>query len=176
MISLHLGSGCPPLPSSGADPWITSMGFTPLEGLVMGTRPGDLDSGVLTHLMAQGMTLNQLRHLLYHESGLKAIAGTDDMRELLGRNDETALLAIEIFCYRVLKYVGAYLAILGGAEAIAFTGGIGEHSPEIRRRICEGLSWLGLTLDQQANGRGDRRISTPDSSLGRSSSQRRKNG
>ncbi len=112
------------------------------------------------------MTLEQVRHLLYHESGLRAIAGTDDMRELLGRSDEAALLAIEIFCYRVLKYVGAYLAILGGAEAIVFTGGIGEHSPEIRRRICEGLRWLGLTLDQQANERADRRISTPASPIG----------
>jgi acetate kinase len=112
------------------------------------------------------MTVEQVRHLLYHESGLRAIAGTDDMRELLGRIDEPALLAVEIFCYRALKYVGAYLAILGGAEAIVFTGGIGEHSPEIRRRICDGLGWLGLTLDQQANGRGDRRISTPASKPG----------
>jgi len=166
LVSLHLGSGCSATAIEEGRSVDTSMGFTPLEGLVMGTRPGDLDPGVLTYLMSQGMSLERVRHLLHYESGLKSIAGTDDMRELLERRDDAALLAVEIFCYRALKYVGAYLAVLGGAEAITFTGGIGEHSPEIRRRICRELGWLGLTLDDQANGRGERRISAPGSAIG----------
>src|SRR5215207_3623933 len=133
------------------------MGYTPVEGLVMGTRPGDLGPGILTHLMQQGMTLDGLQRLLNHESGLQGLAGSHDMRELLRRDDAAATMALEIFCYRILKYVGAYLTILGGAEAVVFTGGIGENSPEIRRRICEGLKWLGLELDPSRNKRGDER-------------------
>jgi acetate kinase len=87
------------------------------------------------------------------------------MRELLGRTDEAAVLAVEIFCYRILKYVGAYLAVLGGAEAIVFTGGIGENSPEIRRRICHGLGWLGLRIDDSRNGRNEERISVQGSPM-----------
>jgi acetate kinase len=165
IVTLHLGSGCSAAAIQRGQSIDTSMGFTPLEGLVMGTRPGDLDPGILTQLLEQGMSLNQLRRLLHHESGLYGLAGTDDMRELLQRDDAAALLAVEIFCYRALKYVGAYLTVLGGAEAIVFTGGIGEHSPEIRRRICEGLRWLGLTLDEQRNTRGDECISSPTSRL-----------
>jgi len=136
------------------------MGFTPLEGLVMGTRPGDLDPGILMHLMQQGMTLDRLRSLLNHESGLQGLAGTSDMRELLGRTDDAARLALEIFSYRVLKYVGAYWAVLGGAEAIVFTGGIGENSPEIRGRISEGLRWTGLEMDGPRNAAGEERVSS----------------
>jgi acetate kinase len=165
IVTLHLGSGCSAAAIQRGESIDTSMGFTPLEGLVMGTRAGDLDPGILTHLMDQGMTLHRLRRLLHHESGLHGLAGTDDMRELLRREDEAARLAIEIFCYRVLKYVGAYLTVLGGAEAIVFTGGIGERSPEIRRRICQELGWLGLTLDEQRNTRGDECISSPTSRL-----------
>ena len=132
----------------------------------MGSRPGDLDPGILTHLMHQGLTLGQLRHLLNSESGLRGLAGTDDMRELLRREDEAAALAVEIFCYRALKYVGAYLTVLGGAEAIVFTGGIGERSPRIRERICRGLAWLGLDLDPARNARSEERISRAASRLG----------
>jgi acetate kinase len=141
------------------------MGYTTLEGLVMGTRPGDLDPGIVTHLLQQGMRLDRVRDLLHHESGLKGLAGSHDMRELLGRTDEAAVLAVEIFCYRILKYVGAYLAVLGGAEAIVFTGGIGENSPEIRRRICHGLGWLGLRIDDSRNGRNEERISVQGSPM-----------
>jgi acetate kinase len=163
LITLHLGSGCSAAAIRLGKSIDTSMGFTPLEGLVMGSRPGDLDPGILMHLLQQGMTFDRLRSLLNHESGLQGLAGTSDMRELLRRTDDAAALAVEIFCYRVLKYVGAYLAVLGGAEAIVFTGGIGENSPEIRRRISEGLGWTGLEIDEPRNSGGEERISTPSS-------------
>lgn len=163
IITLHLGNGCSAAAIQGGRSIDTSMGYTTLEGLVMGTRPGDLDPGIVTHLLQQGMNLDRVRDLLHHESGLKGLAGSHDMRELLGRTDEAAVLAVEIFCYRILKYVGAYLAVLGGAEAIVFTGGIGENSPEIRRRVCEGLRWLGLRIDDSRNGRNEERISVPGS-------------
>jgi acetate kinase len=165
IITLHLGSGCSAAAIQRGQSIDTSMGYTPLEGLVMGTRPGDLDPGILTHVMQQGMTLDRLRRVLHHESGLQGLAGSHDMRELLGRDDEKAVAALEIFCYRILKYVGAYLTILGGAEAIVFTGGIGENSPEIRRRICEGLSWVGLEMDGFRNARGEERISAEGSRM-----------
>ena len=136
------------------------MGYSPLEGLVMGTRAGDLDPGILTHLLHQGMSLQQIEQLLQHEAGLKALAGTADVRELLRRGDAAAALALDIFCYRIRKYVGAYLAALEGAEALVFTGGIGENAPEIRRRVCEGFGWAGLTLDPGRNRRNELRIST----------------
>lgn len=165
IITLHLGSGCSATAIRRGRSVDTSMGYSPLEGLVMATRPGDLDPGIITHLLHEGMTPARLVELLNRESGLRAIAGTGDMRELLERRDAAAELAVEIFCYRVRKYVGAYLAALEGAEALIFTGGIGEHSPEIRRRVCERLAWAGLELDSARNARGDARISTDDSVL-----------
>jgi acetate kinase len=159
VITLHLGSGCSATAIRQGTSIDTSMGLTPLEGLVMGTRPGDLDPGLVIYLMQQGMTLDRLRHLLNHESGLEALAGSHDMRALLRRDDSAARLAIEVFCYRILKYVGAYLAVLGGTEAIVFTGGIGENSPEIRRRVCQGLIWAGVELDHSRNAGGEERIS-----------------
>ena len=160
IITLHLGSGCSATAIQRGHSIDTSMGFTPLEGLVMGTRPGDVDPGILMHFMQQGMTSDRIRTLLNCESGLQGLAGTSDMRELLGRTDDAARLAVEIFCYRVLKYVGAYWAVLGGAEALVFTGGIGENSPEIRRRIAEGLGWTGLEMDGRRNAGGEERISS----------------
>ena len=165
IITLHLGSGCSAAAIKRGQSIDTSMGLTPLEGLVMGTRPGDLDSGILLHLIQQGMTLERLQHLLNHESGLEGLAASHDMRVLLQRKDETAVLAVEVFCYRILKYVGAYHSVLGGAEAIVFTGGIGENSSEIRRRICEGLGWMGVELDEKRNARGEERITTPGSRM-----------
>jgi acetate kinase len=161
IITLHLGSGCSAtaiLQGASVD---TSMGYTPVEGLVMGTRPGDLDPGIVTLLLQQGMTLDRVRQLLNHESGLQGLAGSHDMRDLLGRADHGAVIAVEIFCYRVLKYVGAYLAVLGGADAIVFTGGIGEGSAEIRRRVCQRLTWAGVELDELSNTRGAEMISAP---------------
>ena len=127
IVTLHLGGGCSAAAILRGRSVDTSMGYSPLEGLVMGTRAGDLDAGILTHLLHQGMSLQQLEQLLQHGAGLKALAGTADVRELQGRDDPAAELALDVFCYRIQKYVGAYLAALEGAEAIVFTGGIGEH-------------------------------------------------
>ena len=165
IITLHLGGGCSAAAILRGRSVDTSMGYSPLEGLVMGTRAGDLDPGILTHLLHEGMSLPQLEHLLQHGAGLKALAGTADMRELLGRNDSAAELALELFCYRIQKCVGAYLATLEGAEAIVFTGGIGEHAPEIRRSVCERFGWAGLTLDVGRNQRNDLRFSAEGSRL-----------
>ena len=166
IITLHLGSGCSAAAIRQGRSVDTSMGFSPLEGLIMGTRAGDLDPGILTHLLRQGYSLRDLERLLNHESGLKAIAGTADMRELLHRTDEAAELALELFCYRIRKTVGAYLAALEGAEALVFTGAIGEHAAEIRRRVCEPMLWAGLRLDPDRNGKGALRISADGSALG----------
>jgi len=161
IITLHLGNGCSATAVRKGRSVDTSMGFTPLEGLIMGTRAGDLDPGIVTHLWRSGWSLERVERLLHHESGLRAIAGTNDMRELLRRTDDAARMAVEMFCYRVRKYVGAYLAVLEGAEAIVFTGGIGENAAEIRTRVCSGFNWAGLRLA----GRLEGRISTPDSTL-----------
>lgn len=165
IITLHLGGGSSAAAIRRGQSVDTSMGYSPLEGLVMATRPGDLDPGVLIHLLADGMPADRLAEMLNRESGLRALAGTEDMRELLGRHDAAAEFAIELFCYRVRKYIGAYLSVLEGAEAIVFTGGIGERSPEIRRRICSRLGWAGLALDDERNAGGEPRISTDHSPL-----------
>ncbi len=166
IVSLHLGSGCSAAAILRGRPVDVSMGYSPLEGLVMGTRPGDVDPGLLLHMMQQGADAGRLERLLNHESGLLALAGTDDMRLLLAREDARARDAVELFCYRIVKYVGAYLAALQGrADAIVFTGGIGHGSPEIRRRVCEALDWTGLRLDLGRNARGEERISTEDARL-----------
>jgi acetate kinase len=165
IITLHLGSGCSAAAIHRGRSVDTSMGYSPLEGLIMGTRGGDLDPGVLLRLLHDGMTPADLDRLLNREAGLRALAGTHDMQELLRRTDSAAEFAVELFCYRVRKYVGAYLAVLEGAEAVVFTGGIGERSPEIRRRICDRLGWAGLTLDPTRNLRGDEQISADGSPL-----------
>jgi acetate kinase len=165
IVSLHLGSGCSAAAILGGRSVDTSMGYSPLEGLMMGTRAGDLDPAILTHMLHEGMSLHQLELMLYHEAGLKAVAGTADVRELLRRADPAAKLALDIFCYRIRKYVGAYLAVLEGAEAVVFTGGIGENAPEIRRQVCEGFSWAGLTLDLERNRQNELRISADGSRL-----------
>jgi acetate kinase len=149
IISLQLGRGCSVTATRGAQPVATSMGFTPLEGLVMGTRCGDLDPGALLHVMERdGLSAAAMRRVLNEESGLLALSGrTADMRELLAlerAGDSAAALAVEIFCRRARHYVGAYLAELGGADVIAFGGGIGENCPDIRRRIIGGLEWAGI--------------------------------
>ena len=165
IITLHLGGGCSAAAIRRGRSIDTSMGYSPLEGLVMGTRAGDLDPAILTHLLRDGTSLPRLEHMLNHEAGLAALAGTGDVRELLARHDPAAALAIDIFSYHIRKYVGAYLAVLEGAEALVFTGGIGEHAPEVRRRVCEGFRWAGLTLDAGRNQGHGPRISTDDSHL-----------
>lgn len=161
VISLQLGAGCSITAVAEGRAVDTSMGFTPLEGLVMATRCGDIDPGLLIHLQrAHGIGLEDLEHLLTHESGLAGMTGTrGDMRELLASGDPRAGLAVGMFCYRARKYVGAYLAVLGGADAILFGGGIGEHSPAIRRRILLGMEGFGIVLD---NTRNDAAIGTAD--------------
>lgn len=152
VISIQLGSGCSITAIRDGRAIDTSMGFSPLEGLVMATRSGDLDPGVLLYLLRAGkMSADDLDHMLNHESGLRGMTGENDMRKLLISNEPAAQLAIEIFCYRVRKYVGAYLAVLGGADAILFGGGIGEHAPEIRERILAGMEWSGIKLDMASN-------------------------
>jgi acetate kinase len=132
------------------------MGLTPLEGLVMRTRAGDVDPAILG-VLARGekATLDEVERWLNERAGLRGLAGGDgDVRDLLARerDDARARLALDVFCHRARKYLGAYLAVLGGADAVVFTGGIGEHAPEIRRQIAGGFEWCGLTLDPQRNG------------------------
>ncbi|HJZ95526.1 MAG TPA: acetate kinase [Candidatus Solibacter sp.] len=157
LITLHLGNGCSAAAIRGGQSVDTSMGMTPLEGLVMGTRAGDLDAAIVDVIATkEGLSMAQVESLLNTQSGLLGISGlTNDMRVLL---DETKLhedhrvkLAIEAFCYRARKYIGAFLAGMGGADAIVFTGGIGENSPEIREQICGGLDWAGFRLDRERN-------------------------
>lgn len=157
IITLHLGNGCSAAAIKEGNSIDTSMGMTPLEGLVMGTRSGDIDPAIIDYLaVKEGLSLHQIEGLLNKQSGLIGISGlTNDMRELMEEarenNDRRARLAIDIFCYRARKYIGAYLAAMAGADAIVFTGGIGENSPEVRSSICEGLKWAGLELDAERN-------------------------
>ena len=157
LISLHLGNGCSIAAIRAGDSVDTSMGLTPLEGLVMGTRSGDLDPAIVDFVAAkEGLNAHEVETLLNKQSGLLGISGlTNDMRELLAEarenNDRRARLAIEIFCYRARKYIGAFLAAVGGADAIVFTGGVGENSAEIRTMICSGLQWMGVVLDAERN-------------------------
>jgi acetate kinase len=152
-ISLQLGAGCSITAIRDGRAADTSMGFSPLEGLVMATRPGDVDPGALTFLArAEGLSLDRLERLLNEEAGLLGMSGTSgDMRTLLEADDEDARLAVDVYCYRARKYIGAYLAALGGAEAILFGGGVGEHAPLVRAKILAGLGWLGIVLDPDAN-------------------------
>jgi acetate kinase len=175
LITLHLGNGCSACAIAGGDPVDTSMGFTPLEGLVMGTRSGDLDPALIEFLGAkEGLSTSQVDDLLNKQSGLLGISGlTHDMRDLLAESaehgDRRARLAIDIFCYRARKYIGAYLAAMGGADAIVFAGGVGENAAGIREAICSGLDWMGLELDADANaatvGGAEGRISRDGSRL-----------
>jgi acetate kinase len=157
VIALHLGNGCSACAIDRGESIDTSMGFTPLEGLVMGTRSGDLDPAIIDYVASkEGLSLSEVENLLNKQSGLLGISGlTNDMRELLAEaeehDDRRARLAIEIFCYRARKYIGAYLAALNGADALLFTGGIGENAAVVRARICEGLGWLGVELDPARN-------------------------
>ncbi len=176
IISLHLGNGCSACAVKDGSSIDTSMGMTPLEGLMMGTRSGDIDPSLVEFLCeVEGFSVGEVDTLLNRQSGLLGISGlTGDMRDLLFEREETgdrrAGLAIDIFCARVKKYIGAYLAQLGGCQAVCFAGGIGENSPAIRSQICDGLESLGLKLDQEKNERsmGDSRgwiVSTEDSPI-----------
>ncbi|MEJ5369474.1 MAG: acetate kinase [Bryobacteraceae bacterium] len=148
LITCHLGNGSSICAVRGGRAVDVSLGFTPIEGLVMGTRCGDLDPGVVFHLMrAKGMSVDEVEDLLIRRSGLLGLSGrSNDMRDLVeaaAGGDARARLAIDVFCYRAKKYIGAYWAVLGGADAVVFTGGIGENRAEVRERILEGLEKLG---------------------------------
>jgi acetate kinase len=157
IITLHLGNGCSAAAIKGGSSVDTSMGMTPLEGLVMGTRSGDLDPAIVSVIARkEGLSSSEVDTLLNTQSGLLGVSGlTNDMRELQAElkehDDRRVRLAIEIFCYRARKYIGAFLASMGGADAIVFTGGIGENSPDVRARICAGMEWAGIRLDPQKN-------------------------
>jgi len=175
IITLHLGNGCSACAVRAGRSVATSMGFTPLEGLVMGTRSGDVDPSLVEFLVhKEGMDVHEVDAMLNRHSGLLGLSGlTSDMRELLAEEaehqDRRVRLAIDVFCRRVRHYVGAYLAELGGADAVVFSGGIGENAPAVRARACHGLEWLGLVLDEARNealtGGGEGCISAQGSRL-----------
>jgi len=171
LVTLHLGNGASAAAVRAGRPLDTSMGLTPLEGLVMGTRPGDVDAGVLVHLLRHGHDVDDLEDLLHHRSGLQGLAGVHDFRDLvaaLDAGDERARAAYDVYCHRLRKYVGAYLAVLGGADAVVFTAGVGEHEPRVREDALAGLGALGITVDpalNRAEGSGPRRISAGDSQV-----------
>jgi acetate kinase len=174
IITLHLGNGCSAAAIKNGVSIDTSMGMTPLEGLVMGTRSGDLDPAIVGVIARkEAISASEVDTLLNTQSGLLGVSGlTNDMRELQAElkehDDRRVRLAIEIFCYRARKYIGAFLAAMGGADAVVFTGGIGENSPDIRARICSEMEWAGLRIDDAKNQETVGRegiISTTDSKL-----------
>lgn len=171
VITAHLGNGCSITAVDGGRSVDTSMGLTPLEGLVMGTRCGDIDPSIILHVMGrEELNLSEANTLLNKHSGLQGLSGiSSDMRDLIEeseKGDERATLAIEVYCYRLRKYIGAYAAAMGGLDAVVFTAGVGENSALVRRMSCEGLEFLGLELDEEANaeaGGKETDISTKDS-------------
>ena len=167
VIVAHLGSGASMCALHKGKSLDSTFGFTALDGLCMGTRPGALDPGVVLHLFQDlKLSAKEVEALLYKKSGLLGISGiSNDMRDLLGRTEPEARLAVEYFVYRAAKEIGALAAVLRGVDALVFTAGIGENSPEIRQRICEASAWLGVELDTQANARKGPRISTAQSKV-----------
>lgn len=153
-IVLHLGNGASACAIDGGRSIDTSMGLTPLEGLVMGTRTGDLDPGALLHLLRAGVEVDELDALLNRRSGVLGLAGSNDMRDVrraAESGDRNAVLALEVYAHRVRHYLGAYLLQLGGADTIVFTAGVGENQPALRAEICAGLEWFGIELDSARN-------------------------
>lgn len=163
----HLGNGASLCAMRGGKSIDNTFGFTALDGLCMGTRPGSLDPGVVLYLFQTlGFAAEEVERILYEKSGLLAISGvSNDMRDLLASSEPAAHLAVAYFVYRAAKEIGAMAAVLGGIDGLVFTAGIGENSAEIRRQICGASSWLGAELDQQANESGAPRISTPQSKV-----------
>jgi len=172
LITIHLGNGASMAALKNGECMDTSMGMTPLEGLVMGTRTGDVDPALPFFLAGHlKMSLREIDNLLNKESGLKGICGTNDMREVLERRkagDERADVALDVYTYRIKKYIGAYMAVLGELDGLVFTGGIGENSPIVREQCCQGLSRLGINIDDEKNpasGEGVREISLAESEV-----------
>ncbi|MFA5190427.1 MAG: acetate kinase [Verrucomicrobiia bacterium] len=158
IITAHLGNGCSITAIKDGKVIDTSMGFTPLGGLVMGTRPGDIDASLPFYLVDQGIPVKDVTNLLQKKSGLLGLSGglSNDMRVLLenAATNPLARLAVDVFCYRLRKYIGAYAAALGGLDVLAFTGGIGENAAQVRSETCQGLEFLGVELDPQRNQQG----------------------
>jgi acetate kinase len=172
LITIHLGNGASMAAIKNGKCVDTSMGMTPLEGLVMGTRSGDIDPALPFFLSDHlNMSLDEIDNLLNKDSGLKGMCGTNDMREVLERRDsgdEGAKIALEVYVYRIKKYIGAYFAVLGNLDVLIFTAGIGENASEIRMLCCEGLGKLGLKIDPERNyqkGEGVIEINSPDSEV-----------
>jgi acetate kinase len=172
IITAHLGNGCSMSAVKFGVSVDTSMGFTPLEGLLMGTRSGDIDPAVVIYLMSkEGLTMAEINALLNKHSGLLGISGvSSDMREIIKEmknGNPRAKLAFEVFCYRVKKYIGAYSAVMGGVDAIVFTAGIGENSPDVRKKVCEDLEYLGIKIDDEKNNSPEKEkiITTNDSKV-----------
>jgi len=155
LVTLHLGNGASVCAVAGGVSVDTSMGLTPLEGLVMGTRSGDLDPAAVLYLQREGgLSLDEIDDLLNKRSGLKGLTGVNDLRDIEQRaagGDDTAAEALELYAYRIRKYVGAYAVALGGLDGLVFTAGVGENSPGVRARVCEGLGLLGVALDPRRN-------------------------
>lgn len=161
VITCHLGNGCSIAAIDKGVSIDTSMGFTPLEGLLMGTRSGDIDTSVILYVMAkEGLNNAEANTLLNKHSGLQGISGvSSDMREVvteMNQGNKRAKVAFDIFCYRVKKYIGSYVAALGGLDALIFTGGIGENSADVRRAVCEDMEYLGIEFDKTANASKDK--------------------
>jgi acetate kinase len=170
LILAHLGSGASMAALNRGGPVETSMASTPTSGLMMGTRSGDIDPGLLVYIMrTEKLTPEQMDQFVSHDCGIAGVSeSTGDMREVIAHlsTDPKARQAFDLFCYEAKKWIGAYVAVLGGLETLVFSGGIGEHSPEVRSRICDGLEFLGLHLDPARNAGCTMRaeiISTPDS-------------
>lgn len=170
VITVHLGNGCSMAAVDGGLSVDTTMGFTPLEGLLMGTRGGDMDSGILLYVMGkEELSLSEANTLLNKHSGLIGISGeSSDMREIekaVQDGHKRAKYAFDVFCYRVKKYIGAYAAAMGGVDAVVFTGGIGENSNLVRAEVCKNLEFLGIELDLAKNDKKETEISTPSSKV-----------
>lgn len=170
-IVMHLGNGASACAVDRGASVATSMGVTPLEGLVMGTRSGSIDPGLILHLLRAGMSFDEVDTLLNRNSGLKGLAGSNDMRDVRAAadaGDADARLALDVYARGIRHYLGAYLVELGGADAIVFTAGVGENNPALRAEVCAGLEWLGVRIDPSRNSvrSGDaRRISSDDSRI-----------
>jgi acetate kinase len=166
VIVAHLGNGASMCAMDKRRSVATTMGFSALDGLMMGTRSGAIDPGVLLYLLQQGMSHEALNNLLYKESGLLGVSGiSEDMRDLLASADPRAAEAIELFVYRIVRELGSLVAALGGLDALVFTAGIGEHAAEIRARVCRDVACFGVTLDEAANTKGGPRISGEGSAV-----------
>ncbi|WP_067508004.1 acetate/propionate family kinase [Actinoplanes sp. TFC3] len=169
VITLHLGNGASACAVDGSRSVATSMGMSPLAGLVMGTRSGDLDPTVIFHLhRVAGLSLDEIEHSLTRNAGLQGLTGDNDMRTIQRRRDEgdeAATLAFDVYCRRLKEYVGTYLAVLGGADAITFTAGVGENVPAVRAAALDGLAGLGIVVDPDRNARGERIISAEGSAV-----------